>query len=201
MAEEALKDAEISRIESEQSHLENIELKQKIENLEIQTNEIQTCLIQLDNDIVEMQVDVSKLKEETGHIFTKIIGFENKFRDFIKAELKNFYYEHWWNKGIPPDIRSIIEYRLQKKLREYPRQESIDKMKLMCFSNYPPIIVYEKNWKNIFWEKFPDKHYVKYKIDFIRKFRNTIAHGNKIKEDIGKLKSILKELTNKIDIF
>ena len=33
-----------------------------------------------------------------------------------------------------------------------------------------------------------------------RKFRNTIAHGNKNEEDIGKLKTTLKELTKKINI-
>jgi len=193
IAEQAQKDKEKSRMEVKQTRMENIDLKEKLENIESKTKGIETSIIQLDDGFSKLEVDISKLKEENVYLFKKILTFEKKIREFIKKELKIIYNEQWWKEGIP----LLIQERIKKLTQE---QVINDKMKLLSFRDYPPIIVNEKNWKNIFYKKFPNKDYFETRINIIRKVRNSLAHANELNEDIEKLKTFLKDLKERISI-
>lgn len=193
IAEQAFEDAEKSRMVAERTRIESRDLKEKLEDIESKTKEIETFIIQLDDGFSKLKVDISKLKEENVYLFKKILTFEKKIREFIKKELKIIYNEQWWKEGIPLSI--------QERIEKFTHEQKINnKMMLLCFRDYLPIIVNEKNWKNIFWKIFPNKEYFETRINIIRNVRNSIAHANELNEDIEKLKTFLKDLKERISI-
>lgn len=196
IAEEAKEDAETSRMETEKVLTENIALKKKLTNLESQVVTIRTLFNELNVDLSELKVDISKIKERNLYLLVLILEFEKRIREFIKTELRNLYDKQWWSDGIPSSIQKMVE----DKIRRRNLENIIDKMKLLCYSDYTPIIVYNNNWKRIFYRKFPNKDYFESRMEIITNSRNFLFHGNEINEDIEKLKSYLKDLNERINI-
>ncbi len=111
------------------------------------------------NSSAEEIDDINKITDKTIATNNLISDFELKIREFIEQQLRKLYREDWWNQGIPENIREIAEKRKERKKRIEPKRK-YDAIDFLNFWDYNNIILYKKNWNNIFREFFREKYVI-----------------------------------------
>ena len=64
--------------------------------------------------------EAKSLREKMVRAREELEEFELKLQMFIRKQLKEFYEEEWWGKGVPQFISAAIEPKIKKKLIKSP---------------------------------------------------------------------------------
>ena len=91
------------------------------------------------------------------------------------TKLKEYYDKNnWWQKGIPTNVKEIINSRNSKLPHPYEK----DDLGLLIFlKELKDIFLNQNNWENIFQNYFDfNKHDLKEKFEKLEELRNRIAH-------------------------
>ncbi len=126
--------------------------------------------------------------------------FEYSIREFITAELKNYYGENWWDICIDSLIKKEVERLINKENKKEPNK-IYDKIEYLTFFQYKTIITDKNNWNNLFKNYFLINSNFTFPFDKIRNIRNRISHLRFYKNDLKKLEvysdEILRLVPNK----
>jgi hypothetical protein len=108
-------------------------------------------------------------------------SLENCLRNMLRNEGRRMFGSNYEN-IIPQRIKEKAKKRLIKRDFKDGGQE-YDLFSYLDFSNYLCIITWENNWKYCFSLIFPNKEWIKIKIEEISPIRNALAHSRKITKD------------------
>lgn len=125
--------------------------------------------------------------------------FERDLNNFIKSTLESHYGDDWWEKGVPPYVRTKCE---QRRTNAQLRKKVL--MPLLYYSDfsfYVPIILYMDeqrgidNWRNVFERFFVNIGWIKARLIELNHIRNDVAHTKPISElQFRKLELFIKEI-------
>ena len=141
------------------------------------------------------QLDKDHYRNNARNLIDK---FERDIRLFIEEELKNYYEENWWEIGIPQTIRIRISNLLNNLKKQSPKRK-YKKSELFAFNDYKDIILYKKNWTNIFDSIFQEKINVSYPLKKLKSIRNDLSHARKVNyRDLRKIETYTDDIFNYI---
>ncbi len=130
--------------------------------------------------------------------------FENNIRSYLRAKLKEYYINEWWERGVPEDIRTKIQLKLSE-LKESQSQIIRDGIDLLDFSLYPSIITKEENWENIFADIFIEKASLTTSFEKLTDFNKKLHENSLNPADILEypvlIYSIRKYITKGFNVF
>jgi len=123
----------------------------------------------------EKKKGISKRRREAKR---DIENFENNLRSFIRSALYEHYGEEWWDKGIPSDIKMLIEERGLAHI------EAKD-LEILEIGNHYTIISDKENWTNIFSPIFENKETLRMNISKLKNFKNNLSEKMINEEDLN----------------
>jgi len=131
----------------------------------------------------EIQEEETADEEETKD---NINNTELNLRRFILQKLISVYGENeWYSRGIPEDVKKVIEERKQKDIAKYPykKQEYAERPSLLLdltdIVHLGRIITWDNN-KEIFSSIFINSEETKRRIEEFQSYRNSIYHNRQI---------------------
>jgi len=118
--------------------------------------------------------------------YSLITTFEKDLRGFIEKELKKYYSEEWWEKGVDKNIRGRCEKLANSEEKKGRKARPIDCLE---FPHYQFIITDKNNWPNIFSKIFGDKDKFLARLTILKDVRDPVAHArghfnSKEKQDV-----------------
>lgn len=137
----------------------------------------------IENNNLDRKGDTQKLIED----------FELKIKNFIKAQLLEYYGEDWWNLGIGTNLRENAEKRKTNKQRDEPTR-TYDVMYFLNFIDYLLIMKQKKNWRNIFKNFFREDYIIQAPFERISSIRNDLAHNRFKDEDFDRCKTYIADV-------
>ena len=157
---------------------------------EFQSKGVDSKEVVTKEQIIKEPIEISDKTTATNRLISE---FESKIREFIKNQLEKSFGEDWWNQGIPQNIREMAETRKSNKQKVEPKRlyNTID---FLNFWDYNNIILYKKNWNNIFKEFFREKYVVQAPFEKISNIRNDIAHNRFMEEDYERCKTYIEDI-------
>jgi len=175
-----------------------IEIKNKIirksKKYKTENKIIESTKLQIDFILGKYQIKES-LNEVKNEVRSKIDVFEGLIIKFTIEHIKDFYKEHWWDHGVPGDIRNEAEKRLNAEKIHEPNRE-YKNYEFFTLTNLMGIICYTKNWKEIFSHVFYKKHQIITNFENIIKIRNRAYHYREQfpEEDLRSLEVYLRDI-------
>ncbi len=141
----------------------------------------------------DIRVNITDIREKKNTINNLISDFELTIRQFIKNQLKKHYGDDWWDQGIQKDIRKDAEDLKSKKEIIEPKR-TYQVIDFLTFMNYSDIILYRKNWNNIFRKFFNQKYRFQAPFEKLTNIRNDLAHNRFIEEDFEPCKTYIEDI-------
>ena len=131
----------------------------------------------------------------------EIYQFETNLREFIHKTLKNYYGLRWWKSGVPHDVRTECENRMEADQSGFIPKFSSKAIEYANFADYRKIITRKDNWRLIYSSYFgnQDKLIEGYFVE-LEKMRNAIQHNRSTVDSdmISRLEFFSKDITNAI---
>lgn len=150
-------------------------------------------------DIVPREPNEKEIEDARLECYSLITAFEKDLREFISKELRKYYGDEWWEKGIDKDIRGKCE-KLAKK--EEIKGRKVRPLDCLGFSQYHFILGDKENWTNVFSKIFSDKDRLLARLNILKDVRDPVAHargkfGTKEKLEVISTIRSLRNLINK----
>ena len=156
-------------------------------------------LIEQDQGIKRKVPDYKILRAEARE---QIEIFEFTMTEFLIEQLKNYYEEEWWTKGVPSKVRIETKKRLASEKRKEPHRDYVI-YEFLTLNETLSLVTYGNNWNKIFSHIFPSKPNIQTYFENIRDIRNRVAHYRKrfYEKDLKKLEVSLDEIYKYVSIF
>ena len=123
------------------------------------------------------------IKKQKSQIKDDLKRFEIDLGEFIIVELKKYFQEEWWEKGLPIDIKFYIQNKIETKKLEFPQIEPVIKESL-DLKHYFSILSKNDNWGKIFSNIFYNKERLKEKFEDLIKFKSNFQENDFPIEDL-----------------
>ena len=155
--------------------------------------------LKTDLGVVAKEPNEKEMEDARLECYSLITAFEKDLRDFIGKELRKYYGDEWWEKGIDKDIRGKCEKLARKEERKGRIVRPLD---CLGFQHYQFILTDKENWTNIFSKIFSDKEWLLARLNILKDVRDPVAHargefGTREKLEVISTIRSLKNLMNK----
>ncbi len=148
-------------------------------------------------DLVGGQTEFEKKLEESPNEALNI--FETNLRNFIDKVLVEKNVGDYWKKGIPGDVKTTIEQRIEREIRKNPYigEVGLSRQKLNYIDVTEYFLVLRHNW-DVFEKYFVNKENCNYHFKNICDFRNQEKHVRENNSVVKKLGEASLEWVNNI---
>ena len=116
-----------------------------------------------------------------------VMILEKRTRQLI-VDVLSKHNSDWWNNHVPNLVKQDVEDKQKRgtKVKQRLKIPEYDKIKETDFFHLHLIIGYKKNWNVLFEEIFRDKSETMKKLDDLTSYRNLVAHGKDLTDDMTK---------------
>ena len=141
-----------------------------------------------------MDIDLGEEREDRDDK-ALIENAELNLRYYIRDKLKKEFGEKWYKRGIPPDVKKVIDEKVSKKVVKYPFLGKVIestpdiKMDYTDIVNLGRIMTWSSNWE-LFKTTFQNEDNLNRKIEEFQAYRNEVFHlrtGDEMCRELGKL--------------
>lgn len=116
-----------------------------------------------------------------ARLYAVVFCFENSIRELITAKLLDNFGADWWEKQIPPKVKSFAEQRKNTaEKNSWLEGAPASLLHYVDFGHLSDIIIF--NW-DCFSDLVPSQHWLKQRLDEVEKARNFIAHNRLLLEN------------------
>jgi len=118
--------------------------------------------------------------EKMSRLYVAFFCFENSVRELVSQKLRDANGDDWWEKCVPPGIRTKVKNRRdQEQKNRWHQPRSRTNIAYTDFGDMPGIIL--NNWPE-FEDLFDSQEWVKARFGDMEKSRNVIAHNNVLED-------------------
>jgi len=136
-----------------------------------------------------------KLETPTGEVEeepdeTLVRTMELDLRHFVRERLETKYKEEWYRKGVPEDVKVVIEERKKKDTTRYPYRETEISQRPAILMDFTDIVHLGRiiTWENnhdVFSSVFGNADETRRRIEEFQSYRNSVRHDRDI-DDVAK---------------
>ncbi len=129
----------------------------------------------LEENLAPFPIELRNNAMRMLRLYGLLFCFENSVRQLIKERLTENEGINWWDKVVPPKIRSFADGRMEKAIRNtWLEGEKGDLLQYVELGHLSDIII--ANWES-FSDLVPSQHWLKQRFDEIEQARNFVAHN------------------------
>ena len=129
--------------------------------------------IKIDFDTVPRETTEKDIEDARLECYNLITAFEKELRKFIEKELKKYYGDEWWERGVNDNVRGRCE---KLKRIEEKKGRKVKLIDCLDFSHYSIILTDRNNWPNIFSKILGDKNKLLARLDILKSIRDPVFH-------------------------